>query len=152
MGPDGGYTIQFGSFDKGTATKPEDCEYTNSGTLTLTNGTVIGYRGIINYFGNVVLDQGLTMTITERVVNTYGGKITVQGAKLKSTTAFGVGLFNSFYPFDFNASSAVTNSTHEKNKSAEFVMTAGSIDVVYYPVSGNNQRSAGTKPPSQVVP
>ena len=24
-------------------------------------------------------------------------------------------------------------------------MTAGSIDVVYYPVSGNNQRSAGTK-------
>ena len=144
-GPDSGYTIQFGSFDKGTATKPEDCEYTNSGTLTLTNGTVIGYRGIINYFGNVVLDQGLTMTITERVVNTYGGKITVQGAKLKSTTAFGVGLFNSFYPFDFNASSAVTNSTHEKNKSAEFVMTAGSIDVVYYPVSGNNQRSAGTK-------
>ena len=144
-GPDSGYTIQFGNFDKGTATKPEDCEYTNSGTLTLTNGTVMGYRGIRNYFGNVVLDQGLTMTITERVVNTYGGKITVQGAKLKSTTAFGVGLFNSFYPFDVNASSAVTNSTHEKNKSAEFVMTAGSIDVVYYPVSGNNQRSAGTK-------
>ena len=144
-GPDSGYTIQFGSFDKGGAAKPEDCEYTNSGTLTLTNGAVIGYRGILNYFGNVVLDQGLTLTTTERVVNTYGGKITVQGAKLKSTTAFGVGLFNSFYPFDFNASSAVTNSTHEKNKSAEFVMTAGSIDVVYYPVSGNNQRSAGTK-------
>ena len=144
-GPDSGYTIQVGSFDKGGAAKPEDCEYTNSGTLTLTNGAVIGYRGILNYFGNVVLDQGLTLTTTERVVNTYGGKITVQGAKLKSTTAFGVGLFNSFYPFDFNASSAVTNSTHEKNKSAEFVMTAGSIDVVYYPVSGNNQRSAGTK-------
>ena len=80
-GPDSGYTIQFGNFDKGTATKPEDCEYTNSGTLTLTNGTVMGYRGIRNYFGNVVLDQGLTMTITERVVNTYGGKITVQGAR-----------------------------------------------------------------------
>ena len=144
-GPDSGYTIQFGSFDKGGATKPEDCEYINNGTLTLTNGTVMGYRGILNYFGNVVLDQGLTMTTTDRVVNTYGGKITVQGAKLKSKTAFGVGLFNSFYPFDFNASSAVTNSTHEKNKSAEFVMTSGSIDVVYYPVSGNNQRSAGTK-------
>ena len=144
-GPDSGYTIQFGIFDKGTATNPEDCEYTNSGTLTLTNGAVIGYRGILNYFGNVVLDQGLTMTTTERVVNTYGGKITVQGAKLKSTAAFGVGLFNSFYPFNFNASSAVTNSTHAKNKSAEFVMTAGSIDAVYFPVSGNNQRSAGTK-------
>ena len=144
-GPDSEYTIQFGSFDKGSATKPEDCEYTNSGTLTLTNGAVIGYRGILNYFGNVVLDQGLTMTTTERVVNTYGGKITVQGAKLKSTTAFGVVLFNSFYPFDFDASSAVTNSKDEKNKSAEFVMTSGSIDVVYYPVSGNNQRSAGTK-------
>jgi hypothetical protein len=145
LGPDSGYTIQFGSFDKGTATKPEDCEYTNSGTLTLTNGAVIGYRGILNYFGNVVLDQGLTMTTTERVVNTYGGKITVQGAKLKSTTAFGVVLFNSFYPFNFDASPAVTNSKDEKNKSAEFVMTSGSIDVVYYPVSGNNQRSAGTK-------
>lgn len=144
-GPDSGYTFQFGSFDKGTASKAEDCDYINGGTLTLKNGTVIGYQGVRNYFGNVVLDQGLTMTTKERLVNTYGGKITVQGAKLKSTTAFGVGLFNSFYPFDVNAAATVTNSAHEKNKSAEFVMTAGSIDTVYYPITGNALRSAGTK-------
>lgn len=138
VGPESGYAIQFGSFTKGSNVTESD--YTNTGTLTLKNGTITCNSGISNYFGSVVLDTGLTMNVTNRAVNTFGGKITVQGAKILSEAGFGVALFNSFYAFD----TSNANMNHEKNKSAEFVMTSGMIDVSYYPITGNNLYSAGT--------
>ena len=147
-GPDTGYVFQFGSFEIGSATSAGACDYTNTGTLTIKNGTVIGYRGVLNYFGSVILDAGLTMNAEERLVNSRGGRITVQGADLKSDL-YGVFLFNSFYAYDLANTNAAdpdyANSVNEKNQSAEFVMTSGSIEAFVYTVGGNNLYSAGTK-------
>ena len=144
-GPSNGYVFQFGSF---TAAGGEaaDQDYTNTGTLTIKNGTVIGYRGVMNYFGNVVLDKGLSMEANERIVNMRGGKVTVQGAELTSKAGYGILLFNSFYAFDLDPRNPeYANSNNERNKSAELVMISGSIDVALSAVSGNNLASAGSK-------
>lgn len=144
-GPSNGYVFQFGSF---TATGGGAAyqDYTNTGTLTIKNGTVIGYRGVMNYFGNVVLDKGLSMEANERIVNMRGGKVTVQGAELTSEAGYGILLFNSFYAFDSAPQNPeYANDNHERNKGAELVMISGSIDVALSAVSGNNLASAGSK-------
>ena len=144
-GPSNGYVFQFGSFTA-TGGGAADQDYTNTGTLTIKNGTVIGYRGVMNYFGNVVLDKGLSMEANERIVNMRGGKVTVQGAKLTSEAGYGILLFNSFYAFDSDPKNPeYANNNHKLNKGAELVMISGSIDVALSAVSGNNLASAGSK-------
>ena len=144
-GPSNGYVFQFGSFTA-TGDGAADQDYTNTGTLTIKNGTVIGYRGVMNYFGNVVLDKGLSMEANERIVNMRGGKVTVQGAKLTSEAGYGILLFNSFYAFDSDPKNPeYANNNHKLNKGAELVMISGSIDVALSAVSGNNLASAGSK-------
>ena len=144
-GPSNGYVFWFGSFSANGDNAAEQ-DYTNNGTLTIKNGTVIGYRGVMNYFGNVVLDEGLSMEANERIVNMRGGKVTVQGAELTSEAGYGILLFNSFYAFDSDPKNPkYANNNNELNKSAELVMISGSIDVALSAVSGNNLASAGSK-------
>ena len=133
-GPNMKYIFQFGSFD------PQSSEYTNNGTLAIQNGRAFGYRGVQNYFGTVVLDEGLIMDADERLVNTFGGKVTVSGAEMTCDTGFGIALFNSVYASNGNNS----NTNSDENHSAKFEMTSGSIDVAYFPITGNNLHSAGT--------
>ena len=140
------YAIQFGQFNKDSETTAADCTYKNDGRLEIVDGTIEGYRGVVNYFGEVLLGDGLKINVTDRVATSYGGEITVDGADLKATGKDGCGvvLFNSFYAF-FSGEDSRANENHEKNISAKFVMKSGSIDVPSQAITGNNKLSAGTK-------
>ena len=138
--------IQFGQFDKGEESTAASCTYENDGRLEIVNGNIGGYRGVLNYFGEVILGEGLKINVTDRVATSYGGEITVDGADLKATGKDGCGvvLFNSFYAF-FSGEDSGANENNEKNNSAKFVMESGSIDVPSEAITGNNLLSAGTE-------
>ena len=80
----GGHTLTGVSnskvFQFGTLGKDEGKEYENTGSLTLENGTITGYVGIVNCFGEVYLEDGLEIDTTEEAVVSYGGTVEVNGA------------------------------------------------------------------------
>lgn len=133
------YALQFGQYSPYIDSDAD--RYRNNGTLTVTNGKLIGSRGICNYFGAVILDDQLTMETDGCLVSTYGGKITVDGAQLHSENGIGVALMNTFSVLKEN--DANTNSRYNKN--AEFEMTSGTINAAYPGIIGDMLYSGGTK-------
>ena len=140
------YAIQFGAFDANGEDDFEECTYENVGKLEIVDGTIEGYRGIVNYFGEVVLGNNLEVDVTDRVATSYGGEITVDGSDLKATGTYGCGivLFNSFYAF-FSKQDSKANTDNPKNISPKLIFESGNIEVVDQAITGNNLLSAGSE-------
>ena len=127
------FAIQFGEAGAG-----KECK--NNGRLVIENGTIECYRAVSNYYGEVEFGDDLTVNASDRIMTTYGGEVTVDGAKLNSGN-YGFALFNSYYAFGNDEN----NSKNDTNASAELIVESGTIKVSNYAITGNCLRSAGTK-------
>ena len=133
--PENAFAIQFG--EAGDASEKK-CE--NNGRLVIENGTIECNRAVSNYYGEVEFGDDLTVNASDRIMTAFGGKTTVDGAKLKSEN-HGLFLFNSYYAFGKDGS----NSPKGTNASAELIFNSGSVKAENYAISGNNKYSAGTE-------
>ncbi len=131
--PENAFAIQFG-----VAGDEKVCK--NDGRLVIENGTIVCYRAVSNYYGEVEFGDGLIVNASDRIMTTYGGEVTVDGAELNSGN-YGFALFNSYYAFG----DAENNSPKGTNASAELIVKSGTIEVSSYAITGNCLRSAGTE-------
>ncbi len=141
-GPKSGYAIQFGSFD---ADKEDfkECTYKNDGELIIENGEIDCDSAVLNYFGDVTFGDDLTIDAENRGITTYGGEVTVDGAKM-TADGYGILTFNSFHAF-FSTPDSKANTDDDKNISPTVTIENGSvIDAGVSVISANNLLSAGT--------
>ena len=142
-GPDSGYAIQFGEFDKSGGKDFDECEYKNDGELIIENGEIDCDSAVLNYFGNVTFGDDLTIDAENRGITTYGGEVTVDGAEM-TADGYGILTFNSFHAF-FSTPDSKANTDNDKNISPTVTIENGSvINAGVSVISANNLLSAGT--------
>ncbi len=142
-GPDSGYAIQFGEFDKSGGKDFDKCEYKNDGKLIIENGKIDCDSAVLNYFGDVTFGDDLTIDAENRGITTYGGEVTVDGAEM-TADGYGILTFNSFHAF-FSTPDSKANTDNDKNISPTVTIENGSvINAGVSVISANNLLSAGT--------
>ena len=100
-------------------------------------------RAVLNYFGDVTFGDDLTIDAENRGITTYGGEVTVDGAKM-TADGYGILTFNSFHAF-FSTPDSKANTDDDKNISPTVTIENGSvIDAGVSVISANNLLSAGT--------
>ena len=142
-GPDSGYAIQFGEFDK-EGKDFDECEYKNDGELIIENGKIDCDSAVSNYFGDVTFGDDLTVDAKNRIITTYGGEVTVDRAEM-TTDGYGIVAFNSFHAYFAPVQNSDANTNDEENVSPKIVVKSGSIEAGKCVFSGNNLLSAGTE-------
>ena len=138
------YAIQFGSFDANGESDFEECTYENDGELIIENGEIDCYSAVLNYFGDVTFADDLTINAENRIITTYGGEVTVDGAEM-TTDGYGIVAFNSFHAYFTPEQNSNANTNVKENVSPTVTIENGSIDAGTCVFSGNNLLSAGTE-------